>query len=86
MTRNGIFVVVTLAAILIVAVIGSAYLWMGLDDTQISGHGYFALILGVIFTVGLGAGLMFLVFYSHRRGYDDRIGDGEDQSERKDPP
>jgi hypothetical protein len=33
--------------------------------------GWFALVLGVVLSVGLGVGLMFLVFYSSRRGYDE---------------
>jgi hypothetical protein len=31
-----------------------------------------AMILGVLFSVVIGAGLMGLVFYSSRRGYDER--------------
>jgi hypothetical protein len=33
--------------------------------------GWVALVLGVVVTVALGIGLMFLVFYSSRRGYDE---------------
>jgi hypothetical protein len=33
--------------------------------------GWVALILGVVVTIALGVGLMFLVFYSSRRGYDE---------------
>jgi hypothetical protein len=35
-------------------------------------HGWIALILGVIFSLGVGGGLMALVFISSRRGYDDK--------------
>ena len=33
---------------------------------------YVAMALGVVFSIVIGAGLMALVFYSSRRGYDDR--------------
>jgi len=35
-------------------------------------HGYIALGLGVFFSVVIGCGLMALIFYSDRRGYDDQ--------------
>ena len=34
-------------------------------------HGYVAMILGIIFSLLVGCGLMALVFYSNRRGYDE---------------
>jgi hypothetical protein len=33
--------------------------------------GWIAMLLGVIATLGLGIGLMALVFISNRRGYDE---------------
>lgn len=39
---------------------------LGLDPTAT-----FAAVLGITFTVGLGIGLMALVFYSDRSGKDD---------------
>ena len=47
------------------------YAWMSLDSVQISGHGYAAMVLGIIFSLALGFGLMGLMFYSNRHGYDD---------------
>jgi hypothetical protein len=44
-------------------------------DVTISPHGMLALILGGLGTLALGGGLMFLVFYSNRRGYDDAVDD-----------
>ena len=35
-------------------------------------HGYIALCLGVFFSVLIGCGLMGLLFYSSRRGYDEQ--------------
>ena len=48
--------------------------WHQLGDVPIGVHGWIALGLGVTVTCALGAGLMWLVFYSSRHGYDDRIG------------
>jgi len=41
------------------------------DDGVMGPHGWIAMGLGVIFTSGLGVGLMSLVFYSHRSRADD---------------
>ena len=45
--------------------------WTGIGDSEISGAGWLAMGLGVIVTLGLGIGLMALVFISNRRGYDE---------------
>jgi len=41
---------------------------------EIGFHGYMALGLGAGVTILLWVGLMSLVFYSSRRGYDDEAG------------
>ncbi len=48
-----------------------AALWIGIGDSEISSAGWLAMGLGVIATLGLGIGLMVLVFISSRRGYDE---------------
>jgi O-antigen ligase len=64
-------VIVTLLALL-AAVCGVAwYVWRELGDVAISPEGYLALGAGIVVTVGLGVGLMWLVYFSHRRGFDD---------------
>jgi hypothetical protein len=51
--------------------------WMKLPG-DIPPYGYLALIGGVFFSLLVGGGLMALLFYSHRHGYDDLSGgDGE---------
>lgn len=62
-----IFVISVLAAGAAVAVLR---FWLGDDGVEISAHGYVAIGLGVGFTVLLGFGLMSLVYFSARRGYD----------------
>ncbi|HEY0267028.1 MAG TPA: hypothetical protein VGC16_09765 [Rhizomicrobium sp.] len=44
--------------------------WTAMSGTPMSGFGWFFLVLGVVVTIGLGAGLMFLVFYSSRHDMD----------------
>jgi len=46
--------------------------WRELGEVQIGMHGWIALGLGAVLTFALGAGLMALMFFSARRGYDDR--------------
>jgi hypothetical protein len=71
MSRIGI----TVAAILSLSVMAVAvYLWWSLGDVEVGAAGYIALIAGGLGTLGLGAGLMALVFYSNRAGYDERAG------------
>ncbi|MBV9198574.1 MAG: hypothetical protein JOY83_02360 [Alphaproteobacteria bacterium] len=48
-----------------------AVAWTGMGDSEISVAGWLAMGLGVIVTLGLGVGLMALVFVSNRRGYDE---------------
>jgi hypothetical protein len=51
-----------------------AALWAELGDAEMSAAGWAAMLLGMVVTLGLGFGLMALVFYSNRRGYDDEAG------------
>jgi hypothetical protein len=44
--------------------------WSSMAGVQMSGWGWLFLVLGVVVTVGLGAGLMALVFYSSRHDMD----------------
>jgi hypothetical protein len=48
-----------------------ASMWSAIGDAEISAGGWVALVLGVLVALGLGFGLMALVFISSRRGYDD---------------
>ncbi len=47
--------------------------WSALPNVHISGAGQFALVGGVVISFLVGGGLMALVFYSARKGYDDAI-------------
>jgi len=54
------------------------YAWMSLGDGEMSANGYVALALGALGTVVLAGGLMGLLVYCQRCGYDQVVGgDGE---------
>ncbi|MGJ4960356.1 hypothetical protein ACQR1H_32315 [Bradyrhizobium sp. HKCCYLRH2015] len=62
-----IVLLLLLAATLVVAVIG----WSSGSGADVPASGYVALALGVLFSLAVGFGLMGLLFYSSRRGYDE---------------
>lgn len=66
-----LILITVLGGLLVASAVAIAFAWTGIADTEISRHGILALVLGVTFTLALGVGLMFLVFYSSRHGYDD---------------
>jgi hypothetical protein len=61
---------VSLGGILAVVLFGVLSSW---DASYMSIHGWIALFLGTFLSLAVGGGLMALVFYSARKGYDDRI-------------
>ncbi|HEX4505297.1 MAG TPA: hypothetical protein VH722_06160 [Alphaproteobacteria bacterium] len=70
--------IVSLVVMLGAAMVFSWHVWtsVGADASEgggqaMNGNGMAALIIGGIGTLALGGGLMALVFYSSRRGYDD---------------
>jgi hypothetical protein len=44
--------------------------WNAMAGVQMSGFGWTFMVLGVVVTIALGAGLMALVFYSARHDMD----------------
>jgi hypothetical protein len=62
----------------------AVYLWHSFGDVDVSLGGYLALIGGGLATFGLGVGLMGLVFYSNKKGFDDRAG-GAGRQEKTTP-
>ena len=49
------------------------YMTPDTDDTVMSGHGTAAMVIGVVFSLIVGIGLMALVFFSSRRGVDEDV-------------
>jgi hypothetical protein len=64
---------------LVVALLGllAVSIWFAAQSFTFEGpplptQGFIAMILGVVFSVIIGCGLMALIFYSNRYGYDER--------------
>ncbi|MSO68460.1 MAG: hypothetical protein EXQ82_11870 [Pseudolabrys sp.] len=70
-------VILGLFALLALAVwfAGSAFVRLGGDEIPL--YGYVAIAGGVLASLLIGGGLMALVFYSNRHGYDDLSGGGK---------
>jgi len=62
--------VLILGILLTLSLSFAAYLWWDMGQVEMSIHGLIALILGAVLSLALGGGLMVLVFYSHKHGYD----------------
>ena len=73
--RGGLYLVAAaLGLLLTLSLAVTVTVWRALADIELGLHGILALLLGVAATLGLGIGLMRLVYHSHRHGYDDRAG------------
>ena len=66
----GWFAVVALIVLLAAAVWYSIFAWQQVPSVGIPPIGWLFLILGVVFTLAVGGGLMALLFYSSRKGKD----------------
>lgn len=68
--------VISLTVLLGLLVLAATFLVVGWQTpegprgTEMSVNGYIAMALGTLITMVLGGGLMFLMFYSNRRGRD----------------
>jgi len=65
-------VLVPLFVILAAAVWWAASLWSSVEGPPMPIGGYVAMWLGIGFSLVIGCGLMALMFYSSRYGYDER--------------
>jgi hypothetical protein len=66
-----IALLVPLFAILAAAVWYAAGTWTRISGPPMPAVGYVAMTLGAIFSLLVGCGLMALLFYSSRHGYDE---------------
>ena len=73
-TRIGIGGWIALTAMGVLLALAFWFLFVGWGapegGSEITFKGYLAMVLGILFTMALGAGLMALMFYSHRSGRD----------------
>jgi hypothetical protein len=72
-------VIVGLLAMLGVTVGWAIWGWQQTSGTAMGFHGWVAMILGIVFTIVIGCGLMGLMFYSSRYGCDERASDLSDE-------
>ena len=79
---GSIALLVPLLGILAASVWFAAQGWMSVEGPAIPLAGYLAMAAGIIVTLVVGVGLMSLVFYSRRHGYDDAADPG--RSDRDD--
>jgi hypothetical protein len=71
MSLGTIALVVALIAILAAALWYAAGAWISVAVPPMPTVGYVAMILGIVFSLIVGCGLMALLFYSSRHGYDE---------------
>jgi hypothetical protein len=71
-----------LLAFLAAAIVLAYQGWTSTADVELPASAYVALALGVVFSLVIGIGLMALVFYSSRAGYDEQA--HEDRARRED--
>ena len=70
--------IATLLAMLAAACGVVWWAWQEMGEVEISIYGYLALAAGATVTFVLGVGLMALVYFSHKHGFDDRAGTDTD--------
>ena len=66
----GWIAILVLLGFLAVAIAYAVQVWTAMAGVTMSGWGWLFMILGVVVTTALGAGLIALVFYSSRHGMD----------------
>jgi hypothetical protein len=66
-------IILGLFGLLALAIWFAVSAWVHLGGDTIPLYGYVAIACGIFFSLLLGGGLMALVFYSSRHGYDDDV-------------
>ena len=68
----GSWMILIVLVVLLVGTIVIAYQgWTLGNGTDMPASGYVAMAFGILVSLGVGFGLMALIFYSSRKGYDD---------------
>jgi hypothetical protein len=76
-----IVLVASLLALLAAAIWFAARGWMSIEGAPMPTEGYIAMTIGIVLSLVVGCGLMVLIFYSARHGYDEPA--RRDQSDRE---
>jgi hypothetical protein len=83
---KGSWAIIAVLLLLLSGTVFVSYLgWTSAAGTDVPASGYVALALGVIFSLVVGCGLMALVFYSSRQGYDEPARLVQDDDASPDP-
>ena len=69
--RAGPIAVIVVLLLILAAALAFAYSGLTMPGEPMPTEGWIALTLGVVFSLIVGIGLMALLFYSSRRGYDE---------------
>ena len=69
--RLTVLVIATLLALLAGAIFVAHYGWVSAGDVTMPAWGWWMMGLGIFFSILVGCGLMALVFYSSREGFDE---------------
>jgi hypothetical protein len=81
LSAGQLVILTVLVGILILTIVWATSVW-NTGEAVIDKHGWIALGLGTFFSLLIGCGLMALMFFSSRRGYDDAA----DPFRRRPPP
>jgi hypothetical protein len=65
-----LLIILPLVVLLAAALWFAVYSWNAIEGPAIPTTGYVAMGLGIVFSLLVGCGLMALLFYSSRHGYD----------------
>jgi hypothetical protein len=71
--------ILPLFAILVAAAWFASRAWTAVSGPPMPAAGYAAMTLGIVFSLVVGCGLMALLFYSSRYGYDDQFKPHDDR-------
>ena len=66
-----VWIAICILLALLAGAVYVGYLGWNLTDVEMPVTGWVAMGLGIFFSLALGAGLMGLMFYSSRHGYDE---------------
>lgn len=64
-------IIIVLASLLAAVLVIDYFGWTSAREPDVPTSGYVAMAMGVIFSLAVGFGLMALLFYSSRKGYDE---------------
>jgi hypothetical protein len=69
--RGAYLLLVVLLGLLVAVIVVAVQGWRSAAGTDVPAAGYLAMAFGVVVSLVVGIGLMALVFYSSRAGYDE---------------